>query len=536
MWLAIAWGSRLGDVKKLAAILLVAALQIAGCQRASAPQDAAPAETIAWFQGSLDEAFAAAAGQHKLVFLYWGAEWCPPCHDLSAHVFSRRDFQDKLRQFVPVYLDGDAPGAQRAGEQFQVLGYPTVLVLDAGRREIVRIAGGNDLASYAEVLDLALENVRPLADVLAALRADPSLQLSEADCRRVAWNGWDLDPREDPVELVATLELAAARCPATATVERDRLMLTAADLAAANERAAIEAGKAPSARLGTLLDAVAALLADHPRALRSGDAVMSLGEDYFVVMRLARPDRVADLQSDWFALMDAIENDQRYGDSTRLDSARGRLLAAMSLSKDGKAPEAVARKARATLDAYLARDYDADTRAGVINSAEWVLSYLDDKARLRALLEGEIRTSKTPFYYMADLADLEEEEGHLPQALELLERAYRESTGPATRFQWGTLYAQGLLRMSPQDKDRIRTVVLDVLGELAGPDRIHARTRARLDKLNVALGEWASATHSADALQLVKERWEKICSALPDADPVRGECPTLVGPATGKRS
>ena len=42
----------------------------------------------------------------KPVFLYWGAEWCPPCHDLKAHVFSRSDFQQKLRQFVPVYLDG----------------------------------------------------------------------------------------------------------------------------------------------------------------------------------------------------------------------------------------------------------------------------------------------------------------------------------------------------------------------------------------------------------------------------------------------
>ncbi len=156
-----------------------------------------------WFEGSVEQAFAAATAQHKLVFLYWGASWCPPCHDLKAHVFSRRDFQDKLQQFVAVYLDGDAPGAQRAGEEFHVLGYPTVVVLTGDRKEIARIAGGNDLASYADVLDLALENVRPLPEVLAALRADGSLALSEADCRRLAWNGWDLDPREKPAELSA---------------------------------------------------------------------------------------------------------------------------------------------------------------------------------------------------------------------------------------------------------------------------------------------------------------------------------------------
>ena len=192
----------------------------------------------------------------------------------------------------------------------------------------------------------------------------------------------------------------------------------------------------------------------------------------------------------------------------------------------------MAAQARATLDAYLARDYDPDTRSGVINSAEWVLTYLDDKARLRTLLEGEIRTSKTPYYYMADLADLDEQEGNKAQALDLLERAYRESTGPATRFQWGALYAAGLLRMSPQDEPRIRAAMLDVLGELAGPDRIHARARARLDKLNAALGEWAVGTRtSAPRSPAVAQRWQQICAALPESDPVRGECPRLVGAA-----
>ncbi|MEJ0099251.1 MAG: hypothetical protein WDO12_05680 [Pseudomonadota bacterium] len=40
----------------------------------------------------------------------------------------------------------------------------------------------------------------------------------------------------------------------------------------------------------------------------------------------------------WFALMDSLENDARYGDSTRLDSAAKRLLAAKALDKDGRIP------------------------------------------------------------------------------------------------------------------------------------------------------------------------------------------------------
>jgi thiol-disulfide isomerase/thioredoxin len=521
---------------------LVVMLGLVACQRAEqpatgaaaassaagTPSTAAPAEGIAWFEGTVEQAFTQAAAEHKLVFLYWGAVWCPPCHDLKAHVFSRRDFQDKLRQFVPVYLDGDAPGAQRVGEQFQVMGYPTVVVLTADRKEVARIAGGNDLASYADVLDLALEDVRPLPELLAALQGDKALALSAADCRRLAWNGWGLDPREKPEELGAALAHAAASCPATAVAERDRLTLTAVDLTATQEREAIEAGKPASALLAGLLDQVDALLADRQRALRSGDAVLSLGEDYFVVVRIARPAKVAALRDNWFALMDALENDRRYGDSTRLDSAALRVVAARSLDKDGKVPDAVAAKARATLDTYLARDYDPDTRSGVVNSAEWVLFHLGDKARLRTLLEGEIKTSKTPYYYMADLADLEEQEGNNKQALDLLEKAYRSSQGPATRFQWGALYAGGLLRMSPKDEPRIRAAFIDVLGELEGPDRIHARARSRLDKLSTSLHTWSVETKNPATLQAVAQRWRKVCAALPTSDPVRAECPALV--------
>ena len=75
-----------------------------------------------------------------------------------------------------------------------------------------------------------------------------------------------------------------------------------------------------------------------------------------------------------------------------------------------------------------------------MNSAEWVLDTLDDRGRMRSLLEHEISTAKQPYYYMLDLADLEEKAGDANAALALLERAYRESQGPATRFQWGTTY------------------------------------------------------------------------------------------------
>ncbi|MBK6672618.1 MAG: thioredoxin family protein [Proteobacteria bacterium] len=259
-------------------------------------------EAIQWFKGDLNAAFAAAAAQNKPVFLYWGAEWCPPCHDLKAHVFSRTDFQQKLRQFVPVYLDGDAEGAQQAGAEFSVMGYPTVVVLRADRTEVARIAGGMDLGSYADVLDLALEGVSPLPELLRSLRGDASLALSQSDCRRMAYNAWRLDPRAeaDAAALVQSLQLAEQRCPRDATAERDRLTAMAASLAASAELKDVEAGRAPSPRLRALLASVQALVADQGRSIRVVDELVGLGDDFFTVARLAEPARNAELKRNWF--------------------------------------------------------------------------------------------------------------------------------------------------------------------------------------------------------------------------------------------
>jgi protein disulfide-isomerase len=144
--------------------------------------------------------------------------------------------------------------------------------------------------------------------------------------------------------------------------------------------------------------------------------------------------------------------------------------------------------------------------------------------RLYALTEAEMKTSQYPYYYMLDLAGIEEERGNKEQAVMWLERAYKESKGAATRFQWGTAYVQGLIRMQPQDEVRIRDAALAVLGELDGPDRIHRRTAVRLEKLDAALREWnQGGTHKA-AMTALRARRDAICGAIPASSPSRQDC------------
>ncbi|MCH8930461.1 MAG: thioredoxin family protein, partial [Proteobacteria bacterium] len=152
------------------------ALALAGCSGSDdveAPVGAANTATdssaqiaankIQWFKGSTAEAFAKARKEGKPLFLFWGTDWCPDCSQVKATIFSGREFIAKSRLFVPVYLDGDTENAQRTGEEFGVKGYPTMMVFSPQGDEITRIPGGIGSKRYNNVLDLALNDIQPVA-------------------------------------------------------------------------------------------------------------------------------------------------------------------------------------------------------------------------------------------------------------------------------------------------------------------------------------------------------------------------------------
>lgn len=132
-----------------------------------------------WFQGNVSEAFSKAAEEGKSILLYWGAEWCPPCHELKDNVFSHPEFSSFARGFVSVYLDGDRERAQAWGERLSVSGYPTVLLLEKADgpmklkstkyvqvgntsfREVARLGSGLTFSEFTQAVSLASEqNVR----------------------------------------------------------------------------------------------------------------------------------------------------------------------------------------------------------------------------------------------------------------------------------------------------------------------------------------------------------------------------------------
>lgn len=473
-------------------------MSLAACRKApEAPAAAAPAaahaEGIEWFQGDLPSAFERAKAEGKPVFLYWGADWCPPCLQLKASVLKRPDFVAKSKLFVPVYLDGDAPGAQRWGEEFKVQGYPTVVILTPDRREITRLSGGMDLERYAEVLDNALADTLPAAQLLARLD-DPASTLTVDECRRLALFPWSLEDAGDAAAkstLATRLDAAAARCPADLIDERAMLTIAAADIEPNDAR----------------LAGFTAIVKDSPLAIRVSDALIVPGNALREALRARGPEASAAFLADYSAVMQQAASSPTRAEGDQLSAVSAELIVTKALSADGKVPDALAAAARARVESALAATQEPYARAGVVNSASWIYDTLGDIPAAYAMIKAESERSATPYYYYLDLGDLEEQQGHTKEALEWYARAYETSKGAATRFQWGANYLRALIRLAPDDTTRIRDVGLSVLGELQGSDSVHGRSKKILERLDGEIEKWATTPQrTLVAGELVKRR------------------------------
>ncbi len=211
--------------------ILLLIFSACGTPPGDAPAEHAAAEAahhdgIAWFEGSVDEAFAYAREENKPLFLYWGAVWCPPCHYLKTKIFTREEFVAQTREMVPVYLDGDTERAQIYGEQFGAKGYPTVILFNPAGQEITRMPSTLPVDRYGEVLEQAISRMRPIKEIFDSVIADGPAAADPIDLNLLAFYAWSQD---NEVQLPAEDKLATFRdlyrqTPPELAAERSRFL------------------------------------------------------------------------------------------------------------------------------------------------------------------------------------------------------------------------------------------------------------------------------------------------------------------------
>ncbi len=380
-----------------------------------------------WFQGSVTEAFAAAAKQQKHMILYWGAEWCPPCNDLKDQVFSHSEFPQFASRYIMVYLDGDSEGAQTWGEKLKVSGYPTVVLMDPKGTELFRFSSGMDFAEFKAAIGSAVasgKNVKSLISnlkskqpklsledwqTLATTYIDPgALGLDDQATEKLMEKSWRLCPSDFPVGK-ATF---AAGLWDSSLQEKSTLK----ESFKANEDAILEQILAS----GLTMDAARNALMNEPQK-----KMESLRPENKERVRLRLVTYVKDLATS----------------PARAPSERAMALHSY-LDLESMAPSAnvqnLRQESKQIMDSILQVTTSSHQMASTYPEVASIIEQLSGPKDAVAFLESKIPGAKTPWYFESMLSSLENTLGNKAKAkaLEWSEKAKISSKGSATKLQW----------------------------------------------------------------------------------------------------
>lgn len=512
---------------KLISIIITTSLVLAYPSFAAGPISAKSVSVahadIEWRKDNdVDAAFALAKANNKPVFLYWGAVWCPPCNQVKATIFNRADFIDKSRHFVPVYLDGDTPGAQKLAARFKVRGYPTMILFKPDGGEITRLPGEVDAERYVQVLKRAMSASLSVSDTLK-LGLVGSKKLNAEDWSLLADYSWD-DPEQTLIsakDLAPSLLRLSEACPHQASATR--LYLKALLLSAS----AKPGDSVPVSDKPQALAKVIRALSDSQIARDNMDIFTAVTGELIAFLTSANTEPRRLLSQAWNGTLIKLADDTSLSKTDRLAAISGQIAIA-TLAKPR--PELALQKSvekrihdieRATTDNY--------ERQSVVNAAAHALADADLLDASDLLLKAELSRSHSPHYFMSSLGGNAKKRGDNTAALNWYEQAYHAAKGPATRLQWGASYVNSIIELSPLDEARIEKSAQQVLTEVATIENaFFERNRAAMERMSKKIIDWNKEGKHQAVVQKLRGQLDAICAKLPANDSQRASCLTLM--------
>ncbi len=523
--------------------LLAALLAACGpsAEREEAPeQDQAEAE-IDWAEGTVEEAFALAAELDKPLFLYWGAIWCPPCHYLKEKIFKRPEFVEQSRKFVAVYLDGDTDRAQEWGERLGTSGYPTVLILSPDGEEVMRMTAGIPVEEYNGVLTAALQNLRPIREVLDGVLEGGVDAAAAADLELLANYSWSQDTAlelsdEDQLDTFRALYEGA---PASMAVEKSKFLANFLDTAARSPEEERPEPPVDEDERSALRAALVELLSQ--RELRNSNVIF-LAASGPVVVDLLEPEAGEgreQLIAAWNAATSAMEDDEALSVDDRLYAVNSHVQMVRSQMPPAGVGEELPPLPAELVDHVRIRIAEAEaalTESGELQSALNIMAGLMVNAGLDAeakdLISRRLDETLAPHYYMSWMSQFAEGEDDVEGALTWSRRAYDESEGPYTRFQWGAGYLRDLMRLTPEDVETVVQASNEVLSELLVLDDAFAhRNWTRWKGLERAFRAWGEDGRG-DAVARIRDTVHASCDRFAEGggeDSSRVRCNGFLG-------
>ncbi len=454
---------------------------------------------IEWQSGDLSAAFKLAAGNGRPLFLYWGAGWCPPCNRVKADIFSRPDFAQRMRNLLPFWLDGDAPGAQALAAQYRLRSYPTLVLFNPDGREITRLPCELDGERFIAALDVALAARHTATESLQALLTG-ARPLDEAEWSLLSLYAWDTDEGKlsTAAEQPAVLNRLAASCPpgdACARLHLHAQVAAAGRIATGGPAGNASASAAQAAAaIAAAADRLLAVFGDARLARANMDILVNSGAN-LVKWSGARQTE----------LVQALGQAARDFAADATLPAGDRLMAVrlqMRLVRLGAPAEGMVELVRRTVQQTLEQATDPYARHTLVNTAVSALNDAGLPDQAEALLEAELATSQWPYYFMLSLASAARRRRAPPPPPRGGGKAGAAPPRRATRLQWGTTYLTSVIDLSPQDLPRIEAAASALASEIAGnPDAYQQRNRTQLQRLASKLALLTVPGPHAGALQ-----------------------------------
>lgn len=490
----------------------------------------------------MDSAFEFAESAGKPLFLYWGAEWCPPCHYLKNKIFTRAEFVARMQDFVPVYLDGDTARAQILGERLEVKGYPTVIIFDPLGQEVMRMPSTVAVDQYQTVLDAAIVNLKPVKTVLDEVLASDPGAAAEVDLNLLAFYSWGQDSKVDMSleEQVDAFRRLYQETPETLDVERSRFLGLYLVSLARQAAGAEESSEPPltTEEVSSLQAEVLEILADPSR--RNANL---LWIDYYAtsIIELLQPEDGPgrqELLGAWQLAADAMETDSALSVDDQLTATGLKIdLVSMSAHPDAahvEIPAEVQDHVRSRVSWALETVSDESELQTVVNTLAHLLETAGLEAEAEAMLLSKMDDTAAPYYFMSWIAGLRADAGDTAGAVEWYRKAYDASRGRYSRFRWGSTYLRRLMDLSPESTDRIEADSVEVLTELlTHEDAFAGGNHARLDGLQSAYWTWNEEGTYDEVLAKLRDLVHSSCDEYPSAagDSQRERCEAFLVPS-----
>ncbi len=512
-------------------MLVLTALVLMGCGGTATPEGAPEPQKpeIKWFSGGVEEAFAFAKEAGKPVFLYWGAEWCPPCHNLKKNIFSKPEFIEASRRFVPVYLDGDTERAQIWGEKFTIAGYPTVILFSPTGVELYRMPTDVTAEQYGVLLEAVVADFEPVGEILGRLAISGPSGADELDLELVAYHSWSQDQSVeiDRGELTQLFWRLFDETP----VESDRLRarFMALTVEHAVPRLGVvreiygegELGELDDVQRAALRSGLMSLLGD-PELWPENKIFLTLQTRSAIEVLEPEPSAGRDeLVQAWLSAAVEMQNHPRFSATEQLMAfvPEFELLGYQGHVEGEPVPDALRDKVQTRAERVVAEASDPGEFQSTLNMTVWLLQMAGLGDQAKTLLDEHLDETVAPHYFLSLLGDLNADNPEV--ALDWYRQAFEQAGTGSSGIKWGTTYVLRLIQLTPDDSSAIDQASRRLMSLMvSNEDAFAGRNFVYLGQLEAALKKWAAETGNDDVIDGLRSTVSDECNRFEaDLDP-----------------